>query len=225
MSEDQMSPDASPGEVTKKTGVRRVNNLPVYIIGGLMGVLAGLIPGASGKMPIAGSIDLFKSGETNAIILGAAIVLVFLCGLGALAAGAQMFAPKWHGGPSRTGMTMGILMLIASLALIIVVGSSIFDGAELWTWLLLLACIPTIIGALMVQVLAAFWALVPHLQIAREQSPASAGRTATARAAAHGERGRTLGKGGLSLNLVHVRIRAPLPDLPDRALRGRFLPV
>eukprot|EP01035_Chromulina_nebulosa_P015329 gene15329-20312_t len=33
-----MSPDASPGEVTKKTGVRRVNNLPVYIIGGLMGV-------------------------------------------------------------------------------------------------------------------------------------------------------------------------------------------
>lgn len=38
MSEDQMSPDASPGEVTKKTGVRRVNNLPVYIIGGLMGV-------------------------------------------------------------------------------------------------------------------------------------------------------------------------------------------
>jgi type IV secretory pathway VirB10-like protein len=35
---DQMSPDASPGEVSKKTGVRRVNNLPVYIIGGLMGV-------------------------------------------------------------------------------------------------------------------------------------------------------------------------------------------
>lgn len=34
--EDQMSPDTSPGEVTKKTGVRRVNNLPVYIIGGLM---------------------------------------------------------------------------------------------------------------------------------------------------------------------------------------------
>lgn len=120
----------------------------LLIIGGLMGVLAGLIPGGSGKMPIAGSIDLFKSGETNAIILGAAIVLVFLCGLGALAAGAQMFAPKWHGGPSRTGMTMGILMLIASLALIVVVGSSIFDGAELWTWLLLLACIPTIIGAL-----------------------------------------------------------------------------
>lgn len=36
--EDQMSPDASPGEVSKKVGVRRVNNMPVYIVGGLMGV-------------------------------------------------------------------------------------------------------------------------------------------------------------------------------------------
>lgn len=35
---DPMSPAASPGQVTKKTGVRRVNNLPVYIVGGLMGV-------------------------------------------------------------------------------------------------------------------------------------------------------------------------------------------
>lgn len=35
--EDQMSPDASPGEVSKKAGVRRVNNMPVYIVGGLMG--------------------------------------------------------------------------------------------------------------------------------------------------------------------------------------------
>jgi type IV secretory pathway VirB10-like protein len=36
--EDSMSPDASPGEVAKKPGVRRVNNLPVYIIGTLMAV-------------------------------------------------------------------------------------------------------------------------------------------------------------------------------------------
>lgn len=36
--EDQMSPDASPGEVTKKAGVRRVNNMPMYIVGTLMGV-------------------------------------------------------------------------------------------------------------------------------------------------------------------------------------------
>lgn len=33
-----MSPDASPGEVARKTGVRRVNNLPVYIVGTVMGV-------------------------------------------------------------------------------------------------------------------------------------------------------------------------------------------
>lgn len=36
--EDPMSPDASPGELWKKSGVRRVNNLPIYIVGGLMGM-------------------------------------------------------------------------------------------------------------------------------------------------------------------------------------------
>ena len=36
--DDPMSPDASPGEVSKKSGIRRVNNLPMYIIGGLMAV-------------------------------------------------------------------------------------------------------------------------------------------------------------------------------------------
>lgn len=30
---DQMAPDASPGEVSKKAGVRRVNNMPMYILG------------------------------------------------------------------------------------------------------------------------------------------------------------------------------------------------
>lgn len=34
--EVQMSPDASPGEATPNTGVRRVNNLPMYIVGGLI---------------------------------------------------------------------------------------------------------------------------------------------------------------------------------------------
>ena len=33
---DQMSPDASPGEVSRKSGVRRVNNLPMYILGGVL---------------------------------------------------------------------------------------------------------------------------------------------------------------------------------------------
>ncbi|MGK5078741.1 TrbI/VirB10 family protein [Janthinobacterium sp. HLX7-2] len=39
MSDDEdMSPDASPDSVRKKSGVRRVNNLPVYLIGGAMGI-------------------------------------------------------------------------------------------------------------------------------------------------------------------------------------------
>ena len=33
---DQMSPDASPGEVSTRSGVRRVNNLPMYILGGVL---------------------------------------------------------------------------------------------------------------------------------------------------------------------------------------------
>jgi type IV secretory pathway VirB10-like protein len=41
---DQMSPDASPGELSKKSGVRRVNNLPVYLVGGaLAGFLAIMV--------------------------------------------------------------------------------------------------------------------------------------------------------------------------------------
>jgi len=35
--DDQMAPEASPGSVGKKAGVRRVNNMPVYIIGGILG--------------------------------------------------------------------------------------------------------------------------------------------------------------------------------------------
>lgn len=34
--DDQMSPTASPGAVTKKSGVRRVNNVPMYILGGVV---------------------------------------------------------------------------------------------------------------------------------------------------------------------------------------------
>jgi type IV secretory pathway VirB10-like protein len=33
-----MSPDASPGGVSATSGVRRVNNVPLYIVGGIMGV-------------------------------------------------------------------------------------------------------------------------------------------------------------------------------------------
>ena len=33
-SNDAMSPDASPGTLSRRSGVRRVNNWPMYIIGG-----------------------------------------------------------------------------------------------------------------------------------------------------------------------------------------------
>jgi len=36
MNEDLMSPDTSPGQAPSKSGVRRVNNLPLYLIGALM---------------------------------------------------------------------------------------------------------------------------------------------------------------------------------------------
>lgn len=36
--DDDMSPDASPGSVRRRSGVKRVNNLPVYLAGGAMGI-------------------------------------------------------------------------------------------------------------------------------------------------------------------------------------------
>lgn len=46
--DEQMSPDASPGNISKKTGVRRANNMPLYLLGGagfifvvIMAVVAG----------------------------------------------------------------------------------------------------------------------------------------------------------------------------------------
>ena len=35
-STSEMSPEASPGHVSKKFGVRRVNNVPVYLVWGLV---------------------------------------------------------------------------------------------------------------------------------------------------------------------------------------------
>jgi hypothetical protein len=43
LTDEQMSPDASPGEVSRKSGVRRVNNLPMYLIGGVMTVFLGIM--------------------------------------------------------------------------------------------------------------------------------------------------------------------------------------
>ena len=38
-----MSPAASPGALSKKTGVRRVNNLPVYLVGGVLVAFLGIM--------------------------------------------------------------------------------------------------------------------------------------------------------------------------------------
>ena len=43
VTEDQMSPEASPGELSRKSGVRRVNNLPVYLVGGVMTVFLAIM--------------------------------------------------------------------------------------------------------------------------------------------------------------------------------------
>lgn len=36
MTDERMAPEASPGTVTKRSGVRRVNNLPIYILSGII---------------------------------------------------------------------------------------------------------------------------------------------------------------------------------------------
>jgi type IV secretory pathway VirB10-like protein len=71
ITEDEMSPDASPGQQSKKrSGVRRVNNVPIYILGAGMGVfLLIMILVASDRAakqtePTQGA-KLAKAGDTN----------------------------------------------------------------------------------------------------------------------------------------------------------------
>jgi type IV secretory pathway VirB10-like protein len=43
---DEMAPNASPGAISKRSGVRRVNNLPMYLLGGVMAlflIVMGLV--------------------------------------------------------------------------------------------------------------------------------------------------------------------------------------
>lgn len=50
LNEEQMSPEASPGKTTNKSGVRRVNNLPMYLIGAvLLGFLVVMVLVASDR--------------------------------------------------------------------------------------------------------------------------------------------------------------------------------
>ena len=66
--EDLMSPEASPGEVARKTGVRRVNNLPLYIVGALMcGFLVVMVLVAMDRaaQPTAPARKEEKAGSTS----------------------------------------------------------------------------------------------------------------------------------------------------------------
>jgi len=66
---DQMAPDASPGEMRKKSGVRRVNNVPIYLMGGVLGLfllvmsLVAADRSAKQNAPDVGSQE--KAGNTS----------------------------------------------------------------------------------------------------------------------------------------------------------------
>ena len=66
---DQMTPEASPGTLGAKSGVRRVNNIPVYILGGvlaaflLMMALVAMDRAAKQNAP-AGGVAKEKAGST-----------------------------------------------------------------------------------------------------------------------------------------------------------------
>lgn len=119
----------------------------LIIIGALMAIIAGLLP-SGGQLALRNAFDAISTGQTDGIVFGVALIVSFLCGLGALAVGAQMFAAKWHAGPARTGMTLAIVMIVCALAVVIVVGTAVFDGAGLGFWLFALAGIPILIGSL-----------------------------------------------------------------------------
>lgn len=65
----EMAPDASPGQVSKKTGVRRVNNVPMYLLGGvlvafvIMMMLVAADRAAQQNAPAGGSME--RAGNTS----------------------------------------------------------------------------------------------------------------------------------------------------------------
>lgn len=69
MSEDQMAPDASPDAVKPKSGVRRVNNMPMYLIGGVLGifllVMALVAADRAAQQNQPGAAKAEKAGSTS----------------------------------------------------------------------------------------------------------------------------------------------------------------
>ena len=70
---DQMAPDASPGEVSKKAGVRRVNNMPMYILGG---VLLSFVLVMHGLLVVAGLAMFFLGSRLQLPAAGVVTVVV-----------------------------------------------------------------------------------------------------------------------------------------------------
>jgi len=66
---DQMAPDTSRGEVSKKSGVRRVNNVPMYLLGGVLGlfllVMALVAADRAAKQNEPGTGPKEKAGSTS----------------------------------------------------------------------------------------------------------------------------------------------------------------
>jgi hypothetical protein len=92
---DQMAPDASPGEVSKKSGVRRVNNMPMYILAAALGafllvmMLVAADRAAKQNAPAQGAAE--KAGNTSMFakeIVGDKTGGTIEAGLAAQAAGA-----------------------------------------------------------------------------------------------------------------------------------------
>ncbi len=67
--QDQMSPDVSPTAVPKQNGVRRVNNMPMYLLGGVMGlfilVMALVAADRSAKQNAPATGPKEKAGSTS----------------------------------------------------------------------------------------------------------------------------------------------------------------
>lgn len=65
---EQMDPENSPGTVSKKTGVRRVNNVPMYIIGGLVGtfllIMMMVAANRASNQNAGGPAEKEKAGST-----------------------------------------------------------------------------------------------------------------------------------------------------------------
>jgi type IV secretion system protein VirB10 len=74
--DQNMSPDASPGQQSKAAGVRRVNNVPLYILGGAMATFLVIMASVAANRALQQTQPTAKASETagNATTFANAIV-------------------------------------------------------------------------------------------------------------------------------------------------------